>query len=202
MDTLINSGNVLLVFALGVMATVMLTNKKVQRWAESLDEKVYAYVCFGVLTFLATLALGPWGIAGPVLAFLAYQSFGRRRFTIPGLHSDGRQQAIDDIIVHFIDQRDDNGGANKRMIIEAVEEHPELLVIFDPKPSAEDYVTEALVRLLRQNKVEGNEEGRYFASEQKITAIRQAAREHEDVVVDDPGEEVPETAKAGVSDND
>lgn len=201
MDTLINSGNVLLVFALGVIATIMLTNKQVQRWAEGLDEKVYAYTCFGIVTFLAVLAGGPWALSAPIVAFLAYQTFGRRKFTIPGLHTDGRQEAIDDIIVHFIDQRDDNGGANKRMIVEAVEAHPELLVIFDPKPTAEEYVTDALVRLLRQDKVEGDENGRYFATVQKITAIRQHAHNVQAGIepAEDDSDVVPinETANGG-----
>ena len=182
MEAILSSANVLMIFVLGVITTIMLTNKKVQQYAEGLNEKSYAYIAFGVVTFLAALTISYWGIVVTVTAFLAYQLFGKKKFSIPGLSEDadaGKFAAIDQILVHYIDQRDDEGGANKRMIVEAVEARPELLVIFDPQPSAEAYVTDALVRLLAGNQVEGDENGRYFASEQKITAIREGAADAE-----------------------
>jgi hypothetical protein len=185
MDTILSSANVLMIYALGIITTVMLTNDKVRQNFKRLDEKAYAYIAFGVVTFLATLTLSYWGLIVTVTAMLAYQLFGKKKFSIPGLSEDpnaGKFSTIDQILVHFIDQRDDEGGANKRVIVEAVEAHPELLTVFEPKPTAESYVTAALVRLLAVGTVEGDENGNYFASDQKITAIRENLTEPEQTI--------------------
>ena len=180
MEMIANSAHVLVIFALGVLATLMYQNQRVRDYFTSLDEMAYAYLALGVGTFLATLAVGMWGLIGVVVVVVLYQIFGKGRIPIPGLKTtdpnEGRQSAIDDIIVHLIDQRDDDGGANKRMIVEAVEDHSELLIIFDPKPSAEDYVTGALTRLIAAGKVDADGDGKYFASEQKITEIQSQLR--------------------------